>query len=62
MAALQSKKQGDLEGAKNYLRMSKVSKTFNLTLIIVFAISKLIMAIYSSLIHTQIINKYNSAC
>ena len=23
-AALQSKKQGDLEGAKNYLRMSKV--------------------------------------
>lgn len=25
-AALQSKKQGDLEGAKNYLRMSKVSK------------------------------------
>ena len=26
MAALQAKKQGDLEGAKNYLRMSKVSK------------------------------------
>ena len=25
-AALQSKKQGDLEGAKNYLRMSKVRK------------------------------------
>ena len=28
-AALQSKKQGDLEGAKNYLRMSKVRKSFN---------------------------------
>jgi len=27
MAALQSKKQGDLEGAKNYLRMSKVRKS-----------------------------------
>lgn len=27
-AALQAKKQGDLEGAKNYLRMSKVRKDF----------------------------------
>lgn len=26
-AALKSKQQGDLEGAKNYLRMSKVSKS-----------------------------------
>ena len=26
MAAVQSKKQGDLEGAKNYLRMGKVGK------------------------------------
>jgi len=27
-AALQSKRQGDLEGAKNYLRMSKVGQTY----------------------------------
>ena len=30
MAAIQSKKQGDLEGAKNYLRMSKVRNDFYL--------------------------------
>ena len=29
MAAVQSKKQGDLEGAKNYLRMSKVGESKN---------------------------------
>ena len=29
MAAVQSKKQGDLEGAKNYLRMSKVGEIKN---------------------------------